>query len=206
MPGSPLMAFQRQLIVIFANAITWGYFFIIFMPALLDSTGFFFTYILVTIGTLAFFLKIARQKTAYHYKVYEDHASLDHHVFYSDLETAIIKTLAGICMLVFIGAALITGSVLVLVGPAAIGFLAALRLMNWQNPVTHENSLPWGEYNFVTIDRKRKIIVTHRTDVTLGFEARLPDDELFEQYLSLLKASLPPTAEFTEKKWDLDLL
>jgi hypothetical protein len=184
----------------------WGIFYTIWKPALMEDLTFFAICICLAIAFLAFYLKIARQKTAYHYKVYEDHASLDHHVFYSNLETAIIKTLACICMLVYVGVTLITGSILFLIGPAAIGLLAALRLMNWQNPVTHENSLPWDEYNFVTIDRKRKIIVTHRTDVTLGFEARLPDDELFEQYLELLRKSLPPTAEFTEKKWDLDLL
>jgi hypothetical protein len=200
------MQIQRQLIVIFANFLAWGTFFFIGRHELLNDPSFLATFICVTVAFLIFYLKVARQKTAYHYKVYEDHTSLDYHVFYSDLETAIIKTLACICMLVYVGVTLITGSILFLVGPAAIGFLAALRLMNWQNPVTHVNSLPWDEYNFVTIDRKRKIIVTHRTDVTLGFEARLPDDELFEQYLSLLKASLPPTAEFTEKKWDLDLL
>ncbi|WP_434677002.1 hypothetical protein J3P77_12725 [Pseudomonas sp. R1-18] len=109
-------------------------------------------------------------------------------------------------MLVLVGAALITGSILFLVGPAAIGFLAALRLLNWQNPITHENSLPWHEYNFVTVDRKRRVIVTHVKDLSLGFEARPPDDKLFEQYLDLLKRSPPPTAEYIERKWDSDLL
>jgi hypothetical protein len=155
---------------------------------------------------MALYLKISRQKNVYHYQIYKDHATLDHHVYYSELEIKIIKTLAAICMFVFVGAALITGSILFLIGPAAIGFLATLRLLNWQNPITHENSLPFNEYNFVTVDRKRRVIVTHVKDLTLGFEARLPDDKLFEQYLDLLKRSLPPTAEFTEKKWDSDLL
>jgi hypothetical protein len=206
MPGSPVMAMQRQLIVIFANAIAWGTFFMIGKSALLSSPTFLIVYICVTTSSLAFYLKIARQKTAYHYKIFEDHAELDHHIYYSQLEVRIIKTLAAICMTVFLGVAMITGSILFLVGPAAIGFLAALRLLNWQNPITHENSLPWHEYNFVTVDRKRRVIVTHVKDLSLGFEARLPDNELFEQYLDLLKRSLPPTAEFTEKKWDSDLL
>jgi hypothetical protein len=107
---------------------------------------------------------------------------------------------------VFVGAALITGSILFLVSPAAIGFLATLRLLNWQNPVIHEKSLPFNEYNFVTIDRKRRVVVTHVKDLTLGFEVRFPDDRLFEKYLDFLRVSLPPTAEFTEKKWDLDTI
>jgi hypothetical protein len=206
MPGSPLMTFQRQFIVTSAHVLNWGIFFMIFKPALLESPTFLSVYICFTSALWAFFMKAARQKTAYHYQIHEDHATLDHHVYYSALEISIIKTLAAICMLVFVGAALITGSILLLVGPAAIGFLAALRLLNWQNPITHENSLPWHEYNFVTVDRKRRIIVNHYTDRSLGFEARLPDDALFEQYLNLLQSSLPPTAEFTEKKWDQDLL
>jgi hypothetical protein len=178
----------------------------ILKDALLNEPSFFISFIFVAIALLAFYLKMARQKTAYHYQIYEHLATLDHHVYYSDLEISIIKALAAICMLVFVGAALITGSILFLVGPAAIGFLAALRLLNWQNPITHENSLPWHEYNFVTVDRKRRVIVTHVKDLSLGFEARLPDDKLFEQYLDLLRRSLPPTAEFAEKKWDQDLL
>jgi hypothetical protein len=200
------MALQRQLLVTFANVFMCGVFFMIWKPALVNDPTFSAICICVAIAFLAFYLKIARQKTAYHYQIYEDYAALDHHVYYSDLEISIIKTLAAICMLVFVGAALVTGSILFLVGPAAIGFLAALRLLNWQNPITHEKSLPFNEYNFVTVDRKRRIIVTHFTDRSLGFEARLPDDALFEQYLNLLQNSLPPTAEFTERKWDQDLL
>jgi hypothetical protein len=205
-PGSPSAALQRQLIGVSSVVIVCIVYAAILKDALVNEPPFFITFILVAIALLAFYLKIARQKTAYHYQVYEDHAALEHHVYYSDLEIGIIKTLAAICMFVFVGAALITGSILFLIGPAAIGFLAALRLLNWQNPVTHENSLPFNEYNFVTVDRKRRVIVTHVQDLTLGFEARLPDDKLFEQYLNLLKSALPPTAEFTEKKWESDLL
>lgn len=200
------MVLQRQLQLTSAVVISCGVYILIFKDALLNEPSFFTSFIFVAIALLAFYLKMARQKTAYHYRIYEDHGSLDHHVYYSNLEISIIKTLAAICMLVFVGAALFTGSLLFLVGPAAIGFLATLRLLNWQNPITHENSLPWHEYNFVTVDRKRRVIVTHVKDLTLGFEARLPDNELFEQYLDLLRRSLPPTAEFTEKKWDSDLL
>lgn len=200
------MALHRQLMVIFANVLVWGAFFMIGKSALLSSSTFFTVYISVTSAFLAFYLKIARQKTAYHYQIYEDHAALEYHVYYSELEISVIKTLSAICMLVFVGAALLTGSILFLAGPAAIGFLATLRLLNWQNPITHENSLPFNEYNFVTVDRKRRVVVTHVQDLTLGFETRLPDDKLFDQYLVLLRMALPPTAEFTEKKWNLDTI
>lgn len=200
------MALQRQLAGILANAIAWGTFFMIFKSVLLESSRLFSLYIFVTTAAMALYLKISRQKTVYCYQIYEDHATLDHHVYYSELEIKIIKTLAAICMMFFLGAALITGSVLFLIGPAAIGFLATLRLLNWQNPITHEKSLPFNEYNFVTVDRKRRVVVTHVKDLTLGFEARLPDDNLFDQYVNLLRSSLPPTAEFTETKWDRDTI
>jgi hypothetical protein len=206
LPGSPLMALQRQVAGILANAIAWGTFFMIFKPALLERPTFFFLYICVTITAIAFYLKISRQKTEYRYEIYEDRATLDHNVYYSEREIKTIKLLAAICIMVFLGVALINGSILFLVGPAAIVFLAALRLLNWKNPISHEKSLPFNEYNFVTIDRKRSVIVTHVQDLTLGFETRLPDDQLFDQYLDLLRRTLPPTAEFTEKKWDLDTI
>jgi hypothetical protein len=40
----------------------------------------------------------------------------------------------------------------------------------------------------------------------LGFEARLPNDELLEQYLEFLRSVLPASAQFTEKKWNLSLI
>ncbi|EGH99956.1 hypothetical protein PLA106_28061, partial [Pseudomonas amygdali pv. lachrymans str. M302278] len=97
--------------------------------------------------------------------------------------------------------AVLTGSLLFLIGPVAMAFIAALKLLNWENPIHHEQSLPWGEYNFVTVDRKRLMIITHRTDVTLGFEARFKHEMLFNKYLNFLHTVLPPTAEFTEKAW-----
>jgi hypothetical protein len=42
--------------------------------------------------------------------------------------------------------------------------------------------------------------------LTLGFEVRFPDDKLFERYLKLIRGSLPPTAEFTEKNWRFDTI
>ncbi|RMN14153.1 hypothetical protein ALQ65_02142 [Pseudomonas syringae pv. coriandricola] len=83
----------------------------------------------------------------------------------------------------------------------AIAFIAAIKLLNWENPIHHEQSLPWGEYNFVTVDRKRLMIVTHRTDITLGFEARFKHEVLFNKYLNFLHTVLPCTAEFTKKAW-----
>ena len=90
-----------------------------------------------------------------------------------------------------------------IIGPAAISLLAGLRLISWKNPVKHEKSLPWSDYDCVTIDRGQRVIVTHVTDLTWGFEARLPDDETLEAYLGFLKTALPSTAKFVERRWEL---
>ncbi|GAB7531932.1 hypothetical protein PS3A_43460 [Pseudomonas sp. 3A(2025)] len=74
--------------------------------------------------------------------------------------------------------------------------------MSWQRPLPkHRPGLPWDKFNFVTVDRKYRIIVHHCTDVTLGFEVRFPDNALFEQYLAFLRTVLRPTVEYTEKVW-----
>ena len=73
-------------------------------------------------------------------------------------------------------------------------------------PKKRDWSIPWDQYNSVTVDRKRRFVVTHTTDQTLGFEARLPNDELLEQYLAFLRSVLPPSAQFTERKWNLSLI
>ena len=188
------------------SIMAYGTLFAIWWPTIQTETyirNMFSVAALITTGS---FIKIARQKTAYHYRIFEDRAALDRHVYYSRSEINIIKSVALLCMLGFLAVALIAGSILLFVGPAAIGFLAGLRLFHMKIPIIHEDSLPWIEYNFVTVDRKRKIIVTHYSDLTLGFEARLPDDKLFEQYLDFLSKSLPSTAKFTEMEWKHDLI
>ncbi|QHF00213.1 permease [Pseudomonas syringae pv. maculicola str. ES4326] len=157
---------------------------------------------LVFAGNYAYFVGLLiRQKTIYHYTIKTDRASVEYYLHYPDFASGLFKGIALFVIMLFVLVALITGSLLFLVGPVAIAFIAALKLLNWENPIHHEQSLPWGEYNFVTVDRKRLMIVTHRTDITLGFEARFQHEVLFNKYLNFLHTVLPPTAEFTEKSW-----
>ncbi len=128
-------------------------------------------------------------------------AHLEYYLHYPDFASSFFKGIAIAVILIFVFIAALTGSLLFLVGPAAIACIAALKLLNWENPIHHEQSLPWDEYNFVTVDRKRLMIVTHRTDVTLGFEARFQHEVLFNKYLAFLHTVLPPTTEFAEKAW-----
>lgn len=158
--------------------------------------------VVAALGGATYFIFLGiRQKTIYHYTIKTDRASVEYYLHYPDFASALFKGIALFVIMLFVLVALITGSLLFLVGPVAIAFIAALKLLNWENPIHHEQSLPWGEYNFVTVDRKRLMIVTHRTDVTLGFEARFRHEVLFNKYLSFLHTVLPSTAEFTEKRW-----
>ncbi|EPM47207.1 hypothetical protein [Pseudomonas syringae] len=144
---------------------------------------------------------LIRQKTIYNYTIKTDCAHLEYYLHYPDFASSFFKGIAIAVILIFFFVAVLTGSLLFLIGPVAMAFIAALKLLNWENPIHHEQSLPWGEYNFVTVDRKRLMIITHRTDVTLGFEARFKHEVLFNKYLNFLHTALPPTAEFTEKAW-----
>ncbi|MGN2437710.1 permease [Pseudomonas syringae] len=153
-------------------------------------------------GGLAYYTGLLiRQKTIYNYTIKTDCAHLEYYLHYPDFASSFFKGIAIAVILIFVFVAVLTGSLLFLIGPVAMAFIAALKLLNWENPIHHEQSLPWGEYNFVTIDRKRLMIITHRTDVTLGFEARFKHEVLFNKYLNFLHTVLPPTAEFTEKAW-----
>ncbi|KPW41358.1 Permease of the major facilitator superfamily [Pseudomonas amygdali] len=153
-------------------------------------------------GVLAYFIcLLIRQKTIYNYTIKTNCAHLEYYLHYPDFASSFFKGIAIAVILMFVFMAALTGSLLFLIGPAAIACVAALKLLSWENPIHHEQSLPWDEYNFVTVDRKRLMIVTHRTDVTLGFEARFQHELLFNKYLAFLHTVLPPTAEFTEKAW-----
>ncbi|GFM68659.1 hypothetical protein PSCICJ_47770 [Pseudomonas cichorii] len=149
-----------------------------------------------------YLILVFRQKTVFNYSVTSQKALLEYYDYYPDFAGPFFKGIAIFTILLFLGVALVTGSLLFLVGPAAMSLGAARTLLNWENKIHNEESLPWNEYNFVTVDRKRSMIITHRTDITLGFEARFSNKELFEQYLQFLHSVLPPTAEYLEKDWE----
>ncbi|WP_439868904.1 permease [Pseudomonas syringae] len=195
-----MMITQSIFIAIYMTGSTlymWGGW-IMFSDSLYSLVG----TILALAGILAYYLcLLIRQKTIYNYTIKTDRAHLEYYLYYPDFASSFFKGIAIAVILLFVMVAILTGSLLFLVGPVAMAFIAAIKLLNWENPIHHEQSLPWGEYNFVTVDRKRLMIITHRTDVTLGFEARFQHEVLFNKYLSFLHTVLPSTAEFTEKAW-----
>ncbi|MBX8532546.1 permease [Pseudomonas cichorii] len=143
-----------------------------------------------------------RQKTIFNYQLTTQSGSVEHFLHYPDFAGPLFKGIAIFTILLFLGVALATGSLLFLLGPAAISIGAARTLLNWKNPIHHRETRPWDMHNFVTIDRKRSIIVIHCTDITTGFVAHFPNKALFEQYLQFLHSVLPPTVEYMEKSWE----
>lgn len=89
---------------------------------------------------------------------------------------------------------------IMLAGPAGMAIIAAKFFLSWDNTPHIEKSSNWGDYKFVTIDRKRNIIVTQESELMVGFEAR-PTKELFENYIETLRKILPQNAVFTERDW-----
>ncbi|MBX8577903.1 permease [Pseudomonas cichorii] len=200
-PPKEFMRFQVSFMVGALALLT--YFAWLMWDAITESAGFFISFIYVSVASLTYMIMLViRQKTIFNYHIKTQSGSVEHFLHYPDFAGPLFKGIAIFTILLFLGVALATGSLLFLVGPAAISIGAARTLLNWENPTYNEESLPWNEYNFVTVDRKRSMIITHRTDTTLGFEARFPTKVLFEQYLQFLHSALPPTAEFTEKDWE----
>ncbi|SES17425.1 hypothetical protein [Pseudomonas sp. NFPP19] len=143
-----------------------------------------------------------RQKTRFNYSITRDNGHIKYCVDYSTASKIFFKGIAIAAFIFFIGVAIYTQSLLFLIGPGAIALGAAKFLLGWENEIKQVESLPWSEYNVVTVDHKRLVIATQHTHETLGFEVRLPNKELFEQYLALLHRLLPVTAEFIEAHWE----
>lgn len=201
-PGSPKDSLRAQLILASSTLAVYTCYAAMLWEVLLEDPSFIVVIIFSCLGLGSYLVAAIRQKTRYKYRVYRTRARLAYQIDYSKPVKYAFKTTAFLIMFFMILAGLMTGSVLFIIGPVFSYCMAALYLLNVQNPVKRDTSLLWHEYNFVTIDRKYRTIVTHKTDPTLGFEARLPNDELFEQYLEFLRTVLPAHVEYTEKRWD----
>ncbi len=157
---------------------------------------------LIPYVAMAVFLPIVRQKTVYNYRINDEQGECERYLYFPSYAGALFNGVAILCVVVVLAAAVMMQSLIPLLGAGAVGLGYAGRLLDWKNEVHHQKSLPWKDHNFVTVDRKRKIIVVHYTHISTGFEARFPDFELFEQFLKFLHEKLPVDAEYFEKSWD----
>ena len=144
----------------------------------------------------------SQTETLFNYSLTRENGHIEYYKNFSDASKIFFKSIAIAAFVFFIGAAIYTQSLLFLIGPSAIALGAAKFLLGWENEIKQVESLPWNEYNVVTVDRKRLVIAIQHSPETLGFEVRLPNKELFEQYLALLHRLLPATAKFTEAHWE----
>jgi len=149
-----------------------------------------------------YFILIVRQKTIFNYRITKQQGETEYFHYYPRLAAPLFKFLAVFTLLIFVGATIYSGSFLFMIGPAAMALGSAKFLLGWKNEIKHLTSSPWREYNFVTVDRTRLIVISHRTNPTVGFEARFPNTQLLDQYLKTLKMLLPNTATYIEKNWE----
>ncbi|POY78030.1 permease [Pseudomonas amygdali pv. morsprunorum] len=156
--------------------------------------------VLALTGILAYFVGLLiRQKTIYNYTLKTDGATVEYYLHYPDFASSFFKGIAIFVILAFVLVALITGSLLFLVGPVAMAFVAAIKLLNWENPVHHRQTAPWHLHEFVTVDHKRLMVIIHCDDITTGFAARFPSKVLMDKYLAFLRKALPANAQYIEK-------
>ncbi|MBS7424919.1 permease [Pseudomonas syringae] len=156
--------------------------------------------VLALVGYLAYFVGLLiRQKTIFNYTLKTDGATVEYYLHYPDFASSFFKGIAIFVMLVFGLVAVLTGSLLFLVGPVAMAFIAAIKLLNWENPVHHRQTAPWALHEFVTVDHKRLMVIIHCEDVTTGFAARFPSKALMDKYLAFLREVLPAKVEYIEK-------
>ncbi|WP_440805002.1 permease [Pseudomonas syringae] len=165
-----------------------------------DSPSSLVCVILALGGHLAYFIGLLiRQKTIYNYTLKTDGATVEYYLHYPDFASSFFKGIAIAVILIFVFIALLTGSLLFLIGPVAMAVIAAVKLLNWENPVHYRQTAPWHLHEFVTVDHKRLMVIIHCDDVTTGFAARFPSKELMARYLAFLHEVLPPSAEYIEK-------
>ncbi|WP_397452750.1 hypothetical protein [Pseudomonas sp. NA-150] len=150
---------------------------------------------------LFLWLRGARQKTVYNYRITEQGGEVESWPDYPENMGAFFKWLSGISLfvvvcLIAVDPAFTWG----LAGPVGIAIGGAKFFLGWKNEKKFESYPYWHLCNFVTVDRKRQMIITHQTRLDVGFDVHL-SKELFDEYLATLKAVLPPTAVFTETPW-----
>ncbi|WNW09740.1 hypothetical protein RRX38_00790 [Pseudomonas sp. DTU_2021_1001937_2_SI_NGA_ILE_001] len=145
----------------------------------------------------------ALRRSVFDYRIYRHQAEMDiRRHYYKHLGT-VFNVIAAILIILLLAVASVIGSVLFLIGPVVFMIYAALRATRLPPPppTEHVITLPWEEYRYVTIDRVFRIIALQTDEEDIGFDARLPSKELFEQYLAFLRTVLPPSAQYREGIW-----
>jgi len=157
--------------------------------------------IIWTLVATYLWILVIHQKKTYTYTITETVGTEESSVNFPKPFHIAFKAISALFFIIIIATIIYSpSSALILAGPAGMALIAAKFFLTWNNTPKIEKSSEWKEYKFVTIDKKRRLIVAQHTDIMIGFEARLPES-LFAEYLSTLKELLPQDAVFTEKNW-----
>ncbi|MCO8164961.1 hypothetical protein NJC38_22740 [Pseudomonas sp. 21LCFQ010] len=151
-----------------------------------------------TLSGLYFMLRTS----TFDYRIYPECGEVDVQLYYPKYTKHFFKGIGIILIISVLALAAFMGSILFLLVSVPPMIISALNIMEWKPPPCElETSMVWEKYNAVTVDRRYRIIVIHRTDLTIGFEARLPNKVLFEQYLAFLRTVLPEVTTYREEVW-----
>ncbi len=132
------------------------------------------------------FTLIYRQKTVYNYRIDDVQGECESYLYFPSYAGALFNGVAILSFFAVLAAAVMMQSLIPLLGAGAVGLGYAGQLLGWKPAINNDESLPWKEYGFITLDYKRKIIVAHRTDITLGFELRCFTRQRFDECLAFL--------------------
>lgn len=141
-----------------------------------------------------------RQKTLFKYHINELGGSIAYQLYYPKYAGFFFKGLAIFTFISILSMISIDPSLIwIAAGPAGITVAAAIKLLNWENPVKH-HSTDWARYDLIFIDRKRKMVVpSFQNDPLAGFEVHLEKSRI-DEFVAFLKTVIPD-AEFREAEW-----
>ena len=157
----------------------------------------------MTLMSIYLWTLVVRQKTIYRYTITDSFGVVESKLHFPKAAGTLFKSISILFLVFIIGLAVFEQSlILLLAGPTGMAVVAARFFIQWTNTPQIETSAEWSSYKFVTVDRKRKIILAQETEFMVGFEAKLPN-ELFDKYLDTLRSLLPAGAIFSEAemKW-----
>lgn len=154
-----------------------------------------------TLMCVYLWILVVRQKKIYTYTISDASGIEESRLNFPKAAATIFKVISALFLASIIGIIAYDPALFImLAGPAGMAIIAAKFFLSCDNTPHIEKSSNWGDYKFVTIDRKRNIIVAQESELMVGFEAR-PTKELFENYIETLRKILPLNAVFTERDW-----
>lgn len=155
----------------------------------------------IVYGLFFAMLMMVRQKTVFNYRLTTDGVEVEQYLYFPDWAAPMFRGTALVVLLLFFAVAVVTGSLLFLLGPAAMAAMAALRLLSWKNEVKRTVS-PWSGFNLVIHDQKQHMLVLSFQDQpVIGLVLRFPDQHALEHCLGQVRPLLTPPVFYREEPW-----